>query len=65
MFYVMVFMTGVGGALTGRAWSKRAHVISAVLAIFTFLMIFLVVYNVFIVYLRVTNNPMYTPKPDE
>lgn len=62
MFYVLVFMSGVAGALTGRAWSKRAHVISAILAIFTFLMIFLVVYNVFIVYLRITENPMYTPR---
>lgn len=65
MLYCFVFFSAVGGAITGRAWSKRAHVISAILAIFTFLMILLVIYNVLFIYLRITKNPLYVPKEGE
>jgi len=61
--YVMVFIAAVGGALMGRSWSKQSHIISAVLAVFTYLMLFLLVYNIFIIYLRVTNNPMRKLRP--
>ena len=64
MLYCFVFFSAVGGALTGRPWSKRAHVISVLLAFFTFLLILLVIYNVLFIYLRVTKNPLYTPKPN-
>lgn len=56
--YVLVFMVAVGGALTGKVWTKRAHIVSVMLAFFTVLLTFLVIYNVFIIYLRVTHNPM-------
>jgi cellulose synthase/poly-beta-1,6-N-acetylglucosamine synthase-like glycosyltransferase len=64
MLYCFVFFSAVGGAITGRQWSKRAHVISVVLAGFTFLMILLVIYNVLFIYLRITKNPLYVPKPN-
>lgn len=64
LFYCLVFFAAVGGAITGRQWSKQAHVVSAVLSGFTFLMILLVVYNVLFIYLRVTKNPLYVPKPN-
>jgi hypothetical protein len=64
LFYCLVFFAAVGGAITGRQWSKQAHVVSAVLSAFTFLMILLVVYNVLFIYLRVTKNPLYVPKPN-
>ena len=60
----MIF-SAVGGALTGRPWAKRAHIISVTLACFTVLMILLVIYNVLFIYLRITKNPLYTPKPGE
>jgi hypothetical protein len=64
MLYCFVFFSAVGGAITGRQWSKRAHVISAILAGFTFLMILLIIYNVLFIYLRITENPLYVPKPN-
>lgn len=65
MLYTLVFFSAVGGALTGRQWSKRAHVISVILAFFQFLMILLVIYNVLFIYLRITKSPIYVPKPNE
>lgn len=65
LLYVLVFFSAVGGAITGRAWTKRAHVISVILAAFTFLMILLVIFNVLIIYLRITKNPLYVPKEGE
>lgn len=64
MLYTFVFFSAVGGALTGRQWSKRAHVISGILAGFQILMILLVVYNVLFIYLRITKSPIYVPKPN-
>ena len=46
LLYVLVFFVGVGGALTGRQWSKRAHVVSAVLSFYTFALMGLVFYNI-------------------
>lgn len=65
MFYVLVFFSAVGGALTGRIWSKRAHIISVILAGFSLLLILLVIYNILFIYLRITKNPLYVPKPNE
>ena len=58
LIYVLIFMAGVAGALTGRQWSKRAGLLSAVFSFFTFLMFALVVYNVLFIYLQLTNNPI-------
>ena len=56
--YVLIFFIGVAGALTGRQWSKRAGTLSAVLSIFTFLMFALVLYNIIVIYLNVSGNPI-------
>lgn len=53
LIYTIVFLSGVAGALTGRQWSKKAHIISYVLSIFTFLLLGLVVYNILMIYLRI------------
>lgn len=53
--YTMIFMAAVAGALTGRQWSKKAHIISAALSFFTFLLFGLVIYNIIFVYIRVIN----------
>ena len=47
----------MAGALTGRQWSKRAGILSAVFSIFTFLMFLLVIYNLVFVYLQISQNP--------
>lgn len=55
LIYTLVFLSAVAGALTGRQWSKRAHVISGALSFFTFLMFGLVLYNVIFIYIRILN----------
>lgn len=62
MIYCFVFFAAVGGALTGRQWSKRAHVVSVVLAIFTFLLILLALYNFVVIYLRIGQPIIYSDK---
>ena len=62
MIYCFVFFAAVGGALTGRQWSKRAHVVSVVLAIFTFLLILLAIYNFVVIYLRIGHWQIYSEK---
>lgn len=56
LVYSIVFLSAVAGALTGRQWSKKAHIISYVLSIFTFLLLGLVVYNVLFIYLKITSG---------
>lgn len=58
LIFTMIFLSGVAGALTGRQWSKRAGVLSAVFSIFTFLMFLLVTYNILFIYLQLTTNPL-------
>lgn len=60
LVYSIVFLSAVAGALTGRQWSKKAHIISYVLSIFTFLLMGLVVYNVLFIYLKVTSGTFDT-----
>lgn len=55
LLYLLVFLTGVAGALTGRQWSKNAHYVSAALTFFTVLLLGLVGYNVVAIYLKVAN----------
>ena len=57
LIYTLVFLTAVGGALTGKQWAKRAHVVSAVLAVFTFILILLVIYTVLFVYIKIIPYP--------
>lgn len=57
LIYTFVIFAAIGGALTGRSWSKRAHIISVILSIFTFVLTALVLFNLFLVYLRVAKNP--------
>lgn len=47
----MVYLVGVAGGLTGAVWTKHAHVVSAVLSVFTFAMWGLVTYNIAFIYL--------------
>lgn len=56
LIYTIVFLSGVAGALTGRQWSKKAHIISYVLSLFTFLLFGLVIYNVLMIYFRLKND---------
>ena len=49
--YLLVVLMAVGGGLIGSAWTARAHIVSAILAVFTFAMWGLVSYNIFVVYL--------------
>lgn len=56
LVYTLIFFSAVAGALTGRQWSKNAHVISVVLSIFTFLLLGLVIYNILFVYIKVTSG---------
>ncbi len=65
LIYVLIFLSGVAGALTGRSWSKRAHIISVALGIFNIILTFTVFYNIIVIYLKVTDNPWYTPSPGE
>jgi chitin synthase len=51
IFYIMVYLVGVAGGLTGAVWTKHAHVVSAVLSVFTFAMWGLVTYNIVFIYL--------------
>lgn len=52
LIYLLVFLSGVAGALTGRQWSKHAKYISAALSGFTLLLLGLVVYNIIAIYLK-------------
>ena len=51
ILYIMVYLIAVAGGLTGSVWTKHAHVVSAILAFFTFAMLGLVTYNIVFVYL--------------
>lgn len=51
IIYVIVYLIAVAGGLTGAVWVKNAHVVSAILAFFTFGMFGLVTYNIVFVYL--------------
>lgn len=60
LIYTIVFLSGVAGALTGRQWSKKAHIISYVLSLFTFLLFGLVAYNILNIYLKVSSGSFDT-----
>lgn len=60
LVYSIVFLSAVAGALTGRQWSKKAHIISYVLSLFTFLLLGLVFYNVLFIYLKITSGTFDT-----
>ena len=47
----MTYLVAVAGGLTGAVWVKNAHVISSILAFFTFAMWGLVTYNICVIYL--------------
>ncbi len=51
IIYIMVYLVGVAGGLTGAVWTKHAHVVSTVLSVFTFAMWGLVTYNIAVIYL--------------
>jgi chitin synthase len=51
ILYVMIYLVAVAGGLTGSVWTKHAHMISAVLSVFTFGMWGLVAYNITVIYL--------------
>lgn len=53
----------VGGALTGREWSKRAHVVSYVLSLFTFAMFGLLIYNIVGIYLKANQGTLNLQEP--
>ena len=57
LLYVFIFLGGVAGALTGKQWAERAGLLSATFSIFTFMLVFLVIYNILFVYLQITGNP--------
>ena len=59
LLYALIFFTAVGGALTGRQWSKHAGIISVFLSIFTFILILLVIYTLLFVYLNVINITVF------
>lgn len=52
LLYLIIFLSGVAGALTGRQWSKHAKYISAALSGFTLLLLGLVIYNIVFIYLK-------------
>jgi len=54
--YIMVYLVGVAGGLTGSIWTKHAHIVSSILSIFTFAMWGLVVYNIIVIYLGFGNT---------
>jgi|688.fasta_scaffold323554_1 hypothetical protein len=56
LIYLIVFLSAVAGALTGRQWSKHAKHISVVLSVFTILLLGLVTFNIFYIYLRLLYN---------
>jgi cellulose synthase/poly-beta-1,6-N-acetylglucosamine synthase-like glycosyltransferase len=60
LIYLIVFLSAVAGALTGRQWSKHAQNISAVLSIFTFLLLGLVAYNIVFIYIRALSGTFDT-----
>lgn len=49
--YCFVIVAAVGGSLIGKEWENHAHIVSAILSIFTFGMSGLVVYSIVGVYL--------------
>ena len=51
IIYIMVYLVGVAGGLTGAIWTKHAHIVSGILSFFTFAMFGLVVYNIIVIYL--------------
>lgn len=56
LVYSFVFLAAVAGSLTGKQWTKRAHIISYILSIFTFLLAGLVIYNIIALYLKIGDN---------
>lgn len=58
MAYLMVFFVAVGGSLRGRNWSKHAYIVSIFFAIFNVLVLFTVLWNIFVIYLNFTGNPL-------
>ncbi len=60
ILYIMIYLVGVGGGLSGANWTKHAHIISSILSVFTFLMWGLVVYNVVFIYVGVGNKGVNT-----
>lgn len=56
LIYSLLFFSAVAGALTGKQWLKKSHIISHLLSIFTFGLFGLVIYNVLMIYLKVKDN---------
>lgn len=50
--YCFIILAAIGGSLIGKEWEKHAHIVSAILSIFTFAMFGLVVYNIVGIYLN-------------
>ena len=63
--YIMIFFSGIAGALTGNQWTKSAHIISGVFTIFNFILFLLVIYNLVITYLRLVGDPVPSAEPQE
>jgi len=51
IIYILVYLVGVAGGLTGSVWTKHAQSVSIVLTFFTFAMWGLVTYNIIVIYL--------------
>lgn len=56
LVYIIIYLISVGGGLTGRPWTEKAQLISYVLAVFTYLLLILVIYNVLFVYLKLADG---------
>ena len=63
LLYVLILLVAVAGALTGKQWSKRAHIVSGFLSLFTFAMFGLLIYNIINIYLKVTNGNLDFTQP--
>lgn len=53
--YCFVVIAAVGGSLVGKQWENHAHIVSAILSIFTFGMAGLVVYSIVGIYLNLND----------
>lgn len=63
LLYVLVFMVAVGGSLRGKKWSKHAYLVSIAFAIFNIIILFTVIWNVLVIYLAFTGNPLNGDTP--
>lgn len=60
LVYVIVCLVAIAGGLAGSVWTKHAHHISRIFSFITFALLFLVSYNIIVIYLNLNTTGVDT-----